>query len=64
MASDLYMGVLLPSDLDRASVARFEELMNEYTELRQQTVPPDLTAQETEKLSTKISKLLVQGNTN
>jgi hypothetical protein len=58
--TDQFVGLLLPADLDSISRESFDKLLKEYTMYGEQTVAPDLTPVEKQKLSTQIAHYLVK----
>lgn len=61
MFSDLYVGVLLPQDLDKDTVNGFRDILKELTELREQTVTRELSHEEQNRLGQKIAGFLIKG---
>uniref|UniRef100_A0A914XFV3 Inheritance of peroxisomes protein 1 n=1 Tax=Plectus sambesii TaxID=2011161 RepID=A0A914XFV3_9BILA len=58
---NLYVGVLLPQDLDKDTVNGFRNILKELTELREQTVTRELSREEQTALGEKIASFIIKG---
>lgn len=50
----------MPSDLEPAVAEQFAQLMKEFTEYKEEIIPPPLTPQEKQRLATKIASFLIK----
>lgn len=58
---DIFVGLLLPQDLDQQHVDKFHEILNDLTQLRDQEITKELSVDERKSLSSKIASFLVKG---
>lgn len=55
------IGVILPQDMEKDQMAKFESLLKQFTLLHEEALPLDLTQEENVRLSSKIAKFLLSG---
>ncbi|MFH4977956.1 hypothetical protein AB6A40_004665 [Gnathostoma spinigerum] len=58
---DMYVGIILPSDIEDSIKESFLNLVSNYTELRSHAISRTLSAEEKQRVSEKISQLLIKG---
>uniref|UniRef100_A0A0N5AJA2 Senescence domain-containing protein n=1 Tax=Syphacia muris TaxID=451379 RepID=A0A0N5AJA2_9BILA len=61
---ELYVGILLPSDLDGAVEEGFIKVLKEYAVFREVEVAKELTKEERKRMSEKIADWLIRGSEN
>lgn len=59
---DMFVGILLPSDLDKQCEDNFMKILKTYTEFRFKEISPCLSDEEKLRTSQKIAQLLIKGN--
>jgi len=56
----MFVGVLLPNDIDKQLLDKFEQILKQYTDMRDQEIYRQLSTEEQKLLSHKIAAFLVK----
>lgn len=57
----MFVGIILPSDLDKQMEEDFYNFLKQFTEVRTQETTRSLSYEEKRRLSEKIAELLIKG---